>query len=84
MGKATFTGTVGRTIFDTKYRYKTVTQEEKKPNVIYILFDDMGFAQLGCYGSSIHTPNIDRLAEEGLRYNNFHTTAVCSATRASI
>ena len=84
MGKTAFTGTVGRTIFDTKYRYKTAPKEEKKPNVIYILLDDMGFAQLGCYGSSIHTPNIDRLAEEGLRYNNFHTTAVCSATRASL
>lgn len=79
-----FTGTVGRTIFDTKFRYQTVPQQEKKPNVIYILLDDMGFAQLGCYGSSIHTPNIDRLAKEGLRYNNFHTTAVCSATRASL
>lgn len=79
-----FTGTVGRTIFDTKYRYNTAPAQEKKPNVIYILLDDMGFAQLGCYGSSINTPNIDKLAKEGLRYNNFHTTAVCSATRASL
>ena len=44
MGKTTFTGTVGRTIFDTKYRYKTAPKEEKKPNVIYILLDDMVFA----------------------------------------
>ena len=79
-----FTGTVGRTIFDTKYRYNTAPAQEKKPNVIYILLDDMGFAQLGCYGSSINTPNIDKLAKDGLRYNNFHTTAVCSATRASL
>lgn len=79
-----FTGTVGRTIFDTKYRYNTTPAQEKKPNVIYILMDDMGFAQLGCYGSSINTPNIDKLAKDGLRYNNFHTTAVCSATRASL
>lgn len=79
-----FTGTVGRTIFDTKYRYSTTPAQEKKPNVIYILMDDMGFAQLGCYGSSINTPNIDKLAKDGLRYNNFHTTAVCSATRASL
>ena len=84
MTRQTFTGTVGRTIFDTEYRYRSAPAEEKKPNVIYILLDDMGFAQLGCYGSSIHTPNIDRLADEGLRYNNFHTTAVCSATRASL
>ena len=44
----------------------------------------MGFAQLGCYGSTIQTPNIDALANRGLRYNNFHTTAVCSATRCSL
>lgn len=85
MNKTIFTGTVGRTIFDTKYSYKEMgAQSGKGPNVIYILLDDMGFAQLGCYGSSIHTPNIDSLAKEGLRYNNFHTTAVCSATRASL
>lgn len=84
MAENKFIGTVGRTIFDTEYRYSRAPQQEKKPNVIYILLDDMGFAQLGCYGSSIHTPHIDRLAGEGLRYNNFHTTAVCSATRASL
>ena len=85
MKKSIFTGTVGRTIDDTEYRYRIVDTDPKNaPNVIYILMDDMGFAQLGCYGSDIETPNIDRLADEGLRYNNFHTTAVCSATRASL
>ena len=83
--KTTFTGTVGRTLAETKYKYHTVdTNPKDAPNVVYILLDDMGFAQLGCYGSSIQTPNIDRLAREGLRYNNFHTTAVCSATRTSL
>lgn len=85
MRKNTFTGTVGRTLAETRYQYHTVDNNPKNaPNVIYILLDDMGFAQLGCYGSSIETPNIDRLAKEGLRYNNFHTTAVCSATRTSL
>lgn len=85
MRKNTFIGTVGRTMAETRYKYRTVSNEpENAPNVIYILLDDMGFAQLGCYGSSIDTPNIDRLAKEGLRYNNFHTTAVCSATRTSL
>lgn len=85
MKKNTFTGTVGRTMAETRYKYHTVdTNPKDAPNVIYILLDDMGFAQLGCYGSSIETPNIDRLAKGGLRYNNFHTTAVCSATRASL
>lgn len=59
-------------------------KKSEKPNVVYIVLDDLGFAQLGCYGSTIHTPNIDKLASEGLRYNNFHTTAICSATRASL
>jgi arylsulfatase A-like enzyme len=54
------------------------------PNVLLIVLDDLGFAQLGCYGSDIETPNLDRLAERGLRFTNFHTTAVCSPTRASL
>ncbi|MEZ5246973.1 MAG: arylsulfatase [Acidimicrobiales bacterium] len=54
------------------------------PNVVVIVLDDLGFAQLGCYGSDLDTPNIDRLAERGLRFTNFHTTAVCSPTRACL
>ncbi len=52
------------------------------PNVLIVLLDDVGFAQLGCFGSDLATPNIDRLAAGGLRYTNFHTTALCSPTRA--
>ncbi len=54
------------------------------PNVVCIVFDDLGFADLGCYGSEIATPNIDALAAGGLRYTNFHTTALCSPTRAAL
>ena len=54
------------------------------PNVVVIVLDDTGFAHLGCFGSDIDTPNIDRLAEGGLRYTNFHTTALCSPTRACL
>lgn len=54
------------------------------PNVVVIVFDDTGFAHLGCYGSDIDTPNIDRLAAGGLRFTNFHTTALCSPTRACL
>ena len=54
------------------------------PNVVVIVLDDLGFAQLGCYGSDIDTPNLDRLADRGLRFTNFHTTAVCSPTRACL
>ena len=54
------------------------------PNVVYCVFDDVGFSDFGCYGSEIDTPNIDRLAAGGLRYTNFHTTALCSPTRAAL
>lgn len=54
------------------------------PNIVFVVLDDVGFAHLGCYGSDIETKAMDRLAAEGLRYTNFHTTAMCSPTRASL
>jgi arylsulfatase len=60
----------------------TFTGEE--PNVLVVLLDDVGYAQLGAYGGLTETPNIDALAANGLLYNNFHTTALCSPSRASI
>src|SRR3954453_22710633 len=54
------------------------------PNLVLVVLDDVGFAQLGCYGSDIATPTIDGLAANGLRYTNFHTTALCSPTRAAL
>ncbi len=53
-------------------------------NVVLIVLDDVGFAQIGCFGSDIATPNVDALAASGLRYRNFHTTAMCSPTRACL
>ncbi|MGI9222360.1 MAG: arylsulfatase [Woeseiaceae bacterium] len=58
--------------------------DEDSPNVIIFLLDDTGFAQIGSFGGLINTPNIDALAAGGLRYNNFHTTALCSPSRASL
>lgn len=85
MSERRFVGRVGRTVAETDYKYEKIEKHPKdSPNVVYIVLDDLGFAGLGCYGSNIHTPNIDKLAAEGLRYNNFHTTAICSATRASL
>lgn len=60
------------------------TPPKGAPNVVLIVFDDTGFAQLGCYGSDIDTPNINKIAAEGLQFTNFHTTALCSPTRASL
>jgi arylsulfatase len=54
------------------------------PNVLIVLLDDTGFGQLGAFGGLIDTPNMDRLAAGGLRYNNFHTTALCSPSRAAL
>lgn len=54
------------------------------PNVLIVILDDVGFAQLGCYGSDIATPHLDALAAGGLRYSSFHTTALCSPTRACV
>ena len=56
----------------------------KKPNIVLILADDMGFSDLGCYGSEIETPNLDGLAAEGLRFSQFYNCAKCSPTRTSI
>ncbi len=56
----------------------------KRPNIIVFLADDMGFSDLGCYGSKIETPNLDRLAANGLRFSQFYNTTRCWPTRASI
>src|ERR1700730_17337019 len=56
----------------------------KAPNVLIVLIDDMGFGQSSAFGGPIHMPTAERLANEGLRYNEFHTTAICSPTRAAL
>ncbi|WP_078429320.1 sulfatase-like hydrolase/transferase [Alkalihalobacterium alkalinitrilicum] len=80
-----FQGVIGKTVEESVPHWPEPTTPEKgAPNVVVIMLDDLGFAQLGCYGSDINTPNIDQLADEGVRYNNFHTTEMCSPTRASL
>ncbi len=63
---------------------QSIQTETDRPNIIYILLDDVGFADLGPYGSEISTPSIDKLANEGIRYNRFETRAICSPTRAAL
>ena len=55
-----------------------------KPNIVVFLVDDVGFSDIGCYGSEIPTPNLDKLASEGVRFTQFYNTARCSTTRASL
>ncbi|HEY3837805.1 MAG TPA: arylsulfatase [Bryobacteraceae bacterium] len=80
-----FTGVIGRTAADSKPApLATPRARNNSPNVVYIVLDDTGFSDLHCYGSEIATPNINALAAGGLLYNNFHTKAICSPTRASL
>src|SRR3954453_350861 len=55
-----------------------------RPNIVVVLVDDMGFSDIGCYGSEIPTPNLDKLAAEGVRFTQFYNCARCSPTRASL
>jgi arylsulfatase A-like enzyme len=57
---------------------------EGAPSVVYVVLDDVGFSAMGCYGGPIETPNIDRIAASGVRYTQWHTTALCSPTRSSL
>lgn len=60
------------------------TPADNRPNIVIILADDMGFSDLGCYGGEVRTPNLDRLAANGLRYRHFYNAARCCPTRASL
>ncbi|TCM14009.1 arylsulfatase [Novosphingobium sp. PhB165] len=81
-----FIGAVGRTVSDSDPASipQPVTAPAGAPNIVVILLDDVGFGQFGTFGGGIPTPALDRLAAEGLRYNRFHTTAICSPTRAAL
>ena len=61
-----------------------LSAEPPRPNILVILTDDLGFSDLGCYGSEIETPNLDRLAANGLRFTQFYNTAKCHSSRVSL
>jgi arylsulfatase len=63
---------------------ETAAGQTGQPNIIVILADDMGYSDIGSYGSEIRTPNLDRLASEGVRFTHFYNTARCSPSRASL
>jgi arylsulfatase A-like enzyme len=80
-----FKGTIGQTYKDsTPDKIPLIKAPDGAPNVLYILIDDAGFGQAGTFGGQISTPTLDRLAQAGLRYTRFHTTALCSPTRAAL
>src|SRR5947208_6582413 len=80
-----FEGVIGKTVAESEPWWPPPPSPPRaSPNIVAIVLDDTGFAHLGCYGSTIETPNIDHLAAKGLRYANFHTTALCSPSRACL
>jgi arylsulfatase len=80
-----FTGKIGTTVADSTPDFpKPMTAPAGAPNVLLILTDDVGFGASSTFGGPIPTPNYDKLAKVGLRYNTFHTTALCSPTRAAL
>jgi arylsulfatase A-like enzyme len=80
-----FKGIIGRTIAEsTPWWPEPVRAREGAPNVLYVVLDDVGYGQLSPFGGLCEMPNLDRLAANGLRYTNFHTTALCSPTRTCL
>ncbi|MFW2332615.1 arylsulfatase [Ilumatobacter sp.] len=76
---------IGRTIADSTPAWPEPPQPPAgAPNILVVLLDDVGFSDFGCYGGDAATPTIDRLAATGIRFTGFHTTAMCSTTRAAL
>jgi arylsulfatase A-like enzyme len=80
---------IGKTMADSTPHWpasptRPIANGQSAPNILVILFDDVGFSDFGCYGSPIRTPHIDAIAARGLRYTGFHTTAMCSTTRSAL
>ncbi len=80
-----FDGRIGTTIADSVPSWPAAPRPpDGSPNILVVLFDDVGFSDFGCYGSEIDTPIIDAIAARGVRHTGFHTTAMCSTTRAAL
>lgn len=80
-----YNGKIGKTFADSQQDFpQPLSAPNGAPNVVLILLDDLGFGQPGTFGGPISTPNLDKLAGQGLRYNRFHTTGICSPTRAAL
>ncbi|MBD2490357.1 sulfatase-like hydrolase/transferase [Aulosira sp. FACHB-615] len=80
-----FKGKIGLTYKESQPDFpQPITAPAKAPNVLLVILDDVGFGQASTFGGPVETPNLTHLAERGLRYNQFHTTALCSPTRAAL
>lgn len=79
-----FGGVIGDSYRDSTPWWAPEQDPRGRPNVVIVVIDDMGFGSLGCYGSEISTPAMDAVARQGALFSNFHATALCSPTRASL
>jgi len=84
MLEAEFKGKIRPSYLDSEPWWEEKSDLSQKPNVLYVVIDDTGFADFGCYGAMIDTPYIDSLASDGLQYCNFHVNPMCSPTRSSL
>lgn len=84
-GYETFEGSIGRTVAESRRAWPAEKRDpEGAPNVVVILLDDMGYSDIGPFGSEIETPHLDHLAQTGVALTNYHTTPVCSPARAAL
>jgi Sulfatase len=80
-----FNGVIGKTYKESKEDWpKNPTPPAGAPNIVVILLDDVGFGQTSTFGGPVQTPELDKLAAQGLRYTRFHTTAICGPSRAAL
>jgi len=79
-------GKVGPTMQESVHKWREAPSHlpEDAPNILIVMIDDAGFGQASTFGGEIATPTLSRLAKEGISYNRFHTTAMCSPTRAAL
>ena len=66
------------------FSFLKANPDRTRPNIILIMVDDMGYSDIGCYGGEVKTPNLDKIAENGLRFKQFYNTAKCHTTRAEL
>src|SRR6476620_10475459 len=82
---AGFEGRVGRTFAGSEGWWPTrAAAPEGAPNIIVMIVDDLGYSDIGCYGSEIDTPNLNAMSTSGLQFTNFRSTPMCSPTRAAL
>ena len=80
-----YAGTIGRLTEDCKPAPLALdVAPDNAPNVVVVLLDDVGFGAFSCFGGPVEAPGLERVAADGLRFNRFHTTALCAPTRAAL